>query len=71
MNKDNHNDLTHLATNAELGRLDSISIYSSSAPLQPGNFLTHLVTNAELGRLDSISIYSFSAILQPGNFSLA
>ena len=39
MNKDDPSDITHLATNAELGRLDSISIYSSSAVAQPGKVI--------------------------------
>ena len=37
MNKDSPSDISRLATNAELGRLDAISIYSSSATEQPGN----------------------------------
>ena len=37
MNKDSPGILTKLGTHAELGRLDSISVYRSSGDTQPGN----------------------------------
>ena len=36
MKKNDTNDVSKLAYNAELGRLDSISIYKSSSKQQPG-----------------------------------
>ena len=36
MRKDSPSIVTRLATNAEFGRLDSISVYISSAEAQPG-----------------------------------